>query len=145
MRRLPDGRWGEPRQRLDRGTQAYWSPDGRLLLFRSAAGAPSFELMPVDSGDPRPLYAGDGTSTKPAPEVASWSDDGRVFLLATSGVRRWTLLEVDPASGAWAPRVDFDPSVHAIFGRMIRVVKGMLYFLTEARESDVWVLEVTGR
>ncbi len=41
--------------------------------------------------------------------------------------------------------MEFDPSMPALFGRLIRVVKETLYFVTESRESDVWVFDVPSR
>jgi Tol biopolymer transport system component len=143
VRRLADGHWGTPVLRLDRGAAPLWSPDGTSILFRSTATGGSFELMPADSGAPHVLY--DGSKGGPIAETAAWGDGNRVYLLASEGVRRWTLLSVDAATGRWERRIEFDPSFHAVFGRLIRVVRETLYFLTESRESDVWVMEVTAK
>ncbi len=141
VRRLPNGKWGTPAVRLDRGNQPEWSPDGRTILFRGGAESARFELMPADSGAARLLYEGGGNSGKPFPGTGAWSGDNQVYLLVTDAPRHWQLIKVDPTTGGWEPRVNFDPSAHAVFARLIRIENETLYFVTESRESDVWVLE----
>jgi hypothetical protein len=101
--------------------------------------------MPIDSGAPRVIFEGGGPNGNPIPVTAAWGSDGRVYLLTRTGPGLSRLLVVDPATGRWAPRVEFDPATHAVFGRLIRVVKEALFFATESRESDVWVFDVTSR
>ena len=138
------GAWTVVRTRLERAYRPSWSPDGRLVGFLARPDDGAWRVIPTDSGSPRVVYDGRPGSGNPPALAASWSAEGPAYLLVATDARQ-QILEMDPA--VWKPvvRVNFDPSLHVAYTRVFRVVRRVLYFITESRESDVWVFEVNSR
>jgi Tol biopolymer transport system component len=149
--RSADGRWLAPRAVplvLGRDTLhgpdlgfPSWSPDGRFVACPYRGGV---VLAPATGGEARLLVAAAGVS---ATTPLGWSADGRsLFYLAldSSGVVR-SVNGVPVAGGLPRVFVRFDDPTRP-WHRYGLQVRGKDFYLTIGDlESDIWVMDVTGR
>ena len=149
--RSGDGRWSTPRavpvvlgQDTLRGTEIgspTWSPDGRFMACACRGG---LVLAPAAGGEGRALVL-----PAPPPLFAQlgWSADGRwLYYLAldSSGVVR-SVNGVPVAGGLPRVFVRFDDPTRP-WHRYGFQMHGRTFYLTLGDlESDIWVMDVTGR
>jgi serine/threonine-protein kinase len=144
--RGPDGKFGEPTERLGWGISPNFSPDGRWLVFGSAPVGPRrLFVMPVDSGAPRSPVDSGGA---PPPDVTfpAFSPDGREILFAgqdASGMPGiWSVPW--PAGGKPQLVLRFDDPVRRPYKPYWTFSRDRLFVLLQESESDVWVVETEG-
>jgi Tol biopolymer transport system component len=135
-RRDAAGRWGSERQLQSGGFFPFVSPDGRLVAFTDGVFGGRIEAMPIDSGPERTIFNGTvGASW------AVWPKDGPLYLSLHDAQANASIWSVAPTTGASRLLVRFDPRLHPSYRTTIAVGNGRIYFTSEDRESDVWVME----
>lgn len=93
-----------------RGVSPAWHPDGRITYTSlPTGGPPTFRLMAIapTGGTPVAVTAEDSLVSFPALQDATWSRGGRLAVVDArgtypNGTVRWSLLLLDPATGARA-------------------------------------------
>jgi Tol biopolymer transport system component len=152
MRRDSTGAWGPRRLLLPRGFLHAWSRDGRAIAvangrtIRGAFQSERLELVPLDGGEPRELYAVRDTVNDPLIGDPVWSRDGsRIYFKSHDMEGRASIWELSSSGGRPRRLVRFDdparPSYRANFG-----TDGERFFFTiNDRQSDISVAEVNRR
>jgi Tol biopolymer transport system component len=141
VRRGQDGAWGQPVERIDRGTWATWSPDGRYLAYVDRMLGGSIRVIPADSGVPR-LVLDAAQPGMPTAELPYWDPDGRTIYFkshdAKSNASFWSI----PVAGG-TPRqlVYFDDPTWPSYRPQWALGRGRIFFPVEDRQSNVWVME----
>ena len=141
-RRGPNGAWGTPVQRTDRGWWPSWSPDGKWLALGSELLGGSLLVVSTDSGRPRTLIDASVTGS-PRAEQSEWSADGRTIYFNSHDERSngsfWSI----PASGGTPTQlVRVDDPARPSYRPEWALRNNRLYFTIDQRESDVWVIEI---
>jgi Tol biopolymer transport system component len=140
VRRTPSGVWGEPVPVVGASRGASWLPDGRSIAYASRGG---LNVVAVDGGSPRLVYAPAPDSTDPRVERVVPSDDGRslyfkshevgglasFWSIAIEGGRPRQLVRFGPAQAS--SRDDFAAGA------------GRLYFTLEDRQANIVVADLT--
>ena len=145
VRRDASGRWGEPVQRRVGGSLPTWSPDGHWLAFLTEVRGGSLHIIPVDSGPERTIIDASPAGGALAPVTIwapVWAPDGNIYLQRQDARGNATFWSVSPAGGPARLLVRYDPALHASSRGALSVGHGRLYFVSEDRQSDVWVMEV---
>ena len=95
---------GKPRPVTPEGTsQAFVSPDGRLILVKASGGA--LLLIPEEGGEPRPV-----AGATPGDSVIRWSPDGRSLLVFRSGEVPGRVERLEVATGRREPLRTIGPA-----------------------------------
>jgi Tol biopolymer transport system component/tRNA A-37 threonylcarbamoyl transferase component Bud32 len=140
-RRRGKGQWSEPVRRVDHGSNPVWSPDGRSLAFISDIAGGSAEVVPVDSGPSRTVVDA-AQPGAPFADVLVWGNNEDV-LLTSHDARGNTFIYSVPARGGPAVKLlTFDPVLHPMYRGTMAIAAGRLFFTSEDRQSDVWVIDV---
>ena len=81
-----------------------------------------------------------------APRIvfADWAADGLIYYETQDRKGVAVIRSISPRGGPSREILRFDPALHPATRGTFRVSGGMIYFLGQPRESDVWVME-TGR
>ena len=98
-------------------------------------------VVPVDSGPVRTIL----DASKPGAPIAGsalWGDDGIIYFASTDSKGTPSIWSISPAGGAPKQLLIFDAALHPSYRPVFAVVAGMFYFVTEDRQSDVWVMDV---
>ncbi|MGH7592293.1 MAG: protein kinase domain-containing protein [Gemmatimonadales bacterium] len=141
VRRNGNGKWGEPARRVDHGSNAKWSPDGRSLAFTSALAGGGIEVVPVDSGPVRSVLD-PAQPGAPFADVAGWANNADI-LFTSHDDRGNAFVDSVPARGGPAVKLlTFDPVLHPMYRGTFALAAGRLFFTSEDRQSDVWVIAV---
>ena len=136
-RRDDAGHWGKPRQLQSGGFFPIWSPDGRTIAFTAAILGGSIRTIPADSGVQR--------SVVDAPGVLgwmTWATNGLIYYGIQDPRGNASIWSVSPNGGAPRLVVRFDPVLHPSFRAVMALGNGRIYFSSDDRESDVWVMEI---
>ena len=141
VRRDASGRWGEPVQRRAGGSLPVWSPDGKWLAFVTDPQGGSLLAIPADSGGERMIIDG-STNADATPSVAYWATDGLLYFQRQDKRGNASFWSVSPTGGAPRLLVRHDPALHSSARGTFSVGHGRLYFPSEDRQSDVWVMDV---
>ncbi|MGH7583059.1 MAG: protein kinase domain-containing protein [Gemmatimonadales bacterium] len=140
VRRGPDGHWGEPVRRVEHGINPDWSPDGRQLLFTADRAGGSVQTVPVDSGPVRTVL--DATiAGNPHADVAQWARSDRIFFSTHDANGNAVIDAIAADGGPVQTLVRFDPE-HSSTRGTFAVRGGRIYFASDERESDIWLMEV---
>jgi Tol biopolymer transport system component len=142
-RRDASGHWGEAVRRTLHGSRPSWSPDGRSIAYLEGAQGGSVFVVPIDSGEPRMVV----DASVPGQSAASlvWGAGGLLYYETLDPRGNGIVWSI--AAGGGAPReiIRTDPALHPPSRGWFHVNRGRFYFLSESRESDVWVMEVKGK
>jgi Tol biopolymer transport system component len=139
-RRSGKGVWAPPVRRVDHGSNPVWSPDGHSLAFLSTLAGGSIEVVPVDSGPSRTVV--DATQPgAPFGDVLVWV--GNDVLFTSHDAKGNAFIYSVPAGGGPAVKLlTFDPVLHPMYRGTLAIAAGRLFFTSEDRQSDVWVIDV---
>jgi Tol biopolymer transport system component len=145
VRRRPDRSWEAPVERVAAGFRPEWSPDGRWLAYASSLSGGSLLIVPVDSGPGRVLVdptRGGGLRG----ESPLWSADGKTIFFRSHDAKGNASIWAIPAAGG-TPRllVHFDDPSHPSYRPEFAISGGRIFFISEDRQSDVFVMEVVRR
>ncbi|MEP6999478.1 MAG: hypothetical protein ABI969_03300 [bacterium] len=140
VRRDASGHWGEPVQRQQGGFNPYWSPDGKSIAYLNTQEGGKLLVVPADSGAAQILV--DPSVNGLRPETAIWGAGPFLYYEARDGAGKTSIWSIPAAGGASRLLVRFDPVLHPLNRSWLTLQNGILYFLAEDRESDVWVMEV---
>ncbi|HEV7704800.1 MAG TPA: protein kinase [Gemmatimonadaceae bacterium] len=135
-RRDATGHWSQ-KQLRKRGFFPIWSPDGRTIAFTPEVRSVSIRAISVDSGIERPLFDGQHEI-----HWMTWAKDGLIYFTDQDAHGDASIYSLSLAGGAPRLLVRFDPLLHSSFRAALTVGNGRIYFSSESRESDVWVMEV---
>jgi RNA polymerase sigma factor (TIGR02999 family) len=152
MRRDATGRWSPPVRRLARGFLHAWSPDGTRIAvasgrtIRGTDHAERLELIRPDSGEAVTLYAVADTVNDPIVGDPQWAADGRgIYFKSHDPVGRASIWYQALAGGRPRLLVRFDDLARPSF-RPNFTTDGVRFFFTiNARESDIWLADLTSR
>ena len=141
-RRDSTGHWGPAVKRLAHGGRPRWSPDGTSLVFNSTFGS-LLATIPVAGGAERVLVDG---SAPGSPQIVfvDWAADNLIYYETQDHRGATTIWSIAPEGGPSREILRFDAALHPATRGTFHVSGGMIYFLGQPRESDVWVIE-TGR
>jgi len=140
VRRNANGQWAPPIRRVDHGSNPVWSPDGRSLAFLSTLAGGSIEVVPVDSGPSR-VVVDAAQPGAPFADVLVWVGNDVVF--TSHDARGNAFVYSVPAGGGPAVKLlTFDPVLHPMYRGTLALAAGRLFFTSEDRQSDVWVIDV---
>ncbi len=142
VRRTSSGTWGKPAERVAYGFFPNWSPDGKQLTFTSSLRGGSILVVPVDSGPVRTILDASKPAT-PTAGSALWGADGTIYFSSTDSKGTPSIWSISPAGGAPQPLLIFDAALHPSYRPVFAFVAGTFYFVTEDRQSDVWVMDVS--
>jgi serine/threonine-protein kinase len=144
VRRNGNGQWAPPVRRVDHGSNPAWSPDGRWLAFLSTLAGGDVEVVPVDSGPVRKVL--DATQPgAPFADVLVWGNN-EDLLFTSHDAKGSAFVYSVPARGGPAVRLlTFDPVLHPMYRGTLAIAAGRLFFTSEDRQSDVWVIDVKKR
>jgi serine/threonine-protein kinase len=140
VRRGPDGHWGEPVHRVDHGINPTWSPDGRLLLFGMERAGGSLQVVPVDSGPVRTVMDV-AIPGNPHADIARWAGSNRIFFTTHDANGNAFIDAIAADGGAVQQLVRFDPE-HTSTRGTFEVRGGRIYFASDERQSDIWLMEI---
>jgi Tol biopolymer transport system component len=145
VRRRPDRSWGEPLERVASGFWPVWSPDGGRLAYGSSMTGGAISIVPVDSGPPRVLMD-PARSGGLLGETPLWSADGKSVFFRSHDSRGNASIWAIPAAGGTPKRlVTFDDPSHPSYRSQFAISGGRIYFISEDRQADVYVMEVVRR
>ena len=141
VRRGVNGQWAEPVRRVDHGSNPVWSPDGRSLAFLDALSGGAVDVVPVDSGPVRTVVD-PAQPGAPFGDQLAWANNDNI-LFTSHDARGNAFVYSVPARGGPAVRLlTFDPVLHPMYLGTLAIAAGRLYFSSEDRQSDVWVIDV---
>jgi Tol biopolymer transport system component len=141
VRRSGNGQWAPPVRRVDHGSNPVWSPDGRSLAFLSMLAGGEVEVVPVDSGPVRTVVD-PAQPGAPFADVVVWANN-EDLLFTSHDAKGSAFVYSVPARGGPAVRLlTFDPVLHPMYRGTLAIAAGRLFFESEDRQSDVWVIDV---
>jgi Tol biopolymer transport system component/tRNA A-37 threonylcarbamoyl transferase component Bud32 len=142
LQRRTDGTWGPPVQLRDRAaTMGVWLPDGRTLAFPRDH---TIELIPIDGGAPRVIYA--AAASDPVPRSLALSDDGRTLYFKSADAEgRSTIWSLPLTGGKPQLLVRFTDPARPSIRPDFAAGAGRFFFTLEDRQADIWVAEITRR
>ncbi|HEU4828559.1 MAG TPA: protein kinase [Gemmatimonadales bacterium] len=142
-RRDDQGAWSAPERRQARGNWPAWSPDGTRLVYGIGSVANRVHVAPAASGDGRLVY--DAGAAGPGVEQLSWSTDARTLYFKSHDANGLGEIWAFPASGGPIRLVTrFDDPSRPSYRFNMAVGPRHFYFSIDERQSDVWVMDVTG-
>ena len=144
VRRNAAGQWGEAKQLSVSGFLPHWSPDGHSIAFVSTLPGGSLKIIPADSGAERTVVDASATGA-PWVEWPVWGKNGLIYFNRHDTRGNASIWSVPAAGGTPRLMVRFDPVLHLTFRIMFAVGNGRFFFPSEARESDIWVMEIKNR
>ncbi len=139
-RRDASGKWGEAKQRLQGGFFPLWSPDGKSIIFSETLFGGLILRMPVDSGPAHAIF-----DDRVLTAWLTFGADGLLYYSAHDAEGRSSISSVSIDHGVPRKLLQFDPLVHPSVRTVFTVGNGRIYFSSDDRESDVWVMEVHSR
>jgi Tol biopolymer transport system component len=149
LTRRADSTWSDARQLTKRGGfGGRWSPDGASVAYV----APPMQVRLMGSGDDREAASRvlfDGSASPSGglrPVAIRWGPDGRTLYLKTFDARgQAALWALAPEGGAPRQLVRFDEPMRPTRRPEFAVDDRRLYFTLAQSESDVWVMQLSGR
>jgi Tol biopolymer transport system component len=141
VHRKPGGGWETPVERVAYGFFPNWSPDGKQLTFTTSLRGGSVLTVPVDSGPVRTIVDASRPGT-PVAGSAGWGADGTIYFSTTDSKGTPSIWSIGPAGGSPQQLLIFDAALHPSYRPVFAIVAGKFYFVTEDRQSDVWVMDV---
>jgi len=142
VRRDASGRWGEPVKRLNHGGRTRWSPDGKSIVLNPST-ATTLVTVDVAGGPEHVLVDASGPGARRI-VYADWAADGLIYYETQDRNGVTVIWSISPTGGPSREILRFDTALHPATRGTFHVSGGMIYFLGQPRESDVWVME-TGR
>ena len=135
-RRDESGHWGKPRQLRSTGFFPLWTSDGKSIVFSASIFSSTVMMMPADSGEARTLVDTHGTF--------AWMSfkDGLLYYCIHEAGGNASIWSMSPAASAARLLVRLDPVLQPSYRTVITVGNGRIYFSSDDRESDVWVMDV---
>jgi serine/threonine-protein kinase len=131
------GRWSQPRL-IDRaGFYPIWSPDSKFIAFTTLAYSGDIRVIPADSGPARTIFPNSREISAPA-----WASDNRIYFSTHDDRGNASIWYLLPSGGAPVELIKFDPVLHPSYRTPIAVGNGKVYFTSEDRQSDLYVIEV---
>jgi Tol biopolymer transport system component len=120
-----------------------WSPDGRFLAY---ARRGAVEVLPIDSREPRLVYAPATPGVDPAAPSVQFGPDGRTLYFKSHDDRgRASFWSIPVAGGKPKRLITLDDPTRPSSRSEFAVDHERLYFAIEDRRSSIWVTDVTGR
>jgi serine/threonine-protein kinase len=136
-RRDAAGNWSAGRRLRLGGTGSSWSPDGKSIAFQTAVASGSIHVIPADSGSETTVVE----SLASIPWM-SWEKDGLIYYTRHDAHGNTALWSVNPSGGAPRLLLRYDPVLHPSIRSPFAVGNGRVYFTTDERESDLYVMDV---
>ncbi|MES1259684.1 MAG: protein kinase, partial [Gemmatimonadota bacterium] len=145
VRRDASGHWGTPRRIASDGFLPMWSPDGHWIAYVSGASGRRIGgdviVVPADSGAARTIMS-TAVPGNPIAEWPGWGKDGNIYFYTHNTHGDGEIWSVSPAGGGPRLMVRIDPVLHASARSALTVSNGNLFFASEDRQSDIWVMEI---
>ena len=141
VRRNSAGEWGEPRRFSTYGFLPQWSPDGHSIAYMTNIVGGNIEIIPADSGAARVVMDTLNSGTPPA-QWPTWAKDGMIYYHTHDSHGTAMIYAVSPTGGPPRLMVRFDPVLHPNYRSDFAVGSGRVFFSSEDRQSDIWVMEV---
>jgi Tol biopolymer transport system component len=135
-RRDASGHWGQKQLRKG-GFFPIWSPDGSSIAFTPEVRSRSIRSISLDSNVERTLFEGQGEI-----HWMTWAKDGLIYFTDQDARGNAAIWSLAPTGGAPRLLVRLDQSLHTSYRAAITVGNGQIYFTSEDRESDVWVMDI---
>jgi eukaryotic-like serine/threonine-protein kinase len=135
-RRDKSGHWGEARLLQAGGFFPLWSPDGKSIAFGKSLFGGVLEIMPADSGPVRTLVAAPGDFA-----WLAWPKIGPIYYSILDSRGNASIWSISPDGGVPRQIVRFDPQLHPSQRAVFALGNDRIYFTSEDRESDIWVME----
>jgi hypothetical protein len=135
-RRDASGHWGQKQLRKG-GFFPIWSSDGSSIAFTPEVRSRSIRSISLESNIERTLFEGQGEI-----HWMTWAKDGLIYFTDQDARGNAAIWSLAPTGRAPRLLVRLDQSLHTSYRAAITVGSGHLYFTSEDRESDVWVMEI---
>jgi dipeptidyl aminopeptidase/acylaminoacyl peptidase len=143
IRRDPSGNWSAPvALGSGRASRGSWLPDGHAFVCPNAG---ALEIVTVDSGSARVVYAPSPGSADPRVEGVVLAEDGRsAYFKSHDADGRASIWAVSMAGGRPHLLVRFSDLSRVSIRPDFAAGAGQFFFTLEDRQADIWMADVTG-
>ena len=122
---------------MDGGFFPLWTPDGKSIVFTETLLGGLIKSMLVDSGPAHTILDAHGSVA-----WLTFGPDGQLYYSMHDDEGRSSIFSVSIDHGTPRLLLQFDPLVHPSVRTVFTVGNGRIYFSSDDRQSDVWVMEV---
>jgi Tol biopolymer transport system component/tRNA A-37 threonylcarbamoyl transferase component Bud32 len=139
VRRDASGRWGEPVKLVNGGGRGRWSTDGKSIVY-TPSRAPMLGVVNAIDGAAHVLVDQSASGGRRV-VYAEWGADGQIYYETQDRSGVAAIWSIAPTGGPSREILRFDAALHPATRGTFHVRGGMIYFIGQPRESDVWVME----